>query len=226
MKFLRCLSVIVYKDILLESRKRETFYNLLFFSSIIIFLFSFAIGTDPSLLAKIAPGLLWLVVFFSSILALERSYQAELEEGCLDHLLLQAASHRAVFLGKMLTNFIFIGLVGFLVMGLMAVLFNLASPRHFGFLLSAFLLGNLGLSTLGTFYAALITKTQAKQSFLPLLLFPMLTPLLLASVYATQFALEGSLLNNEGTPWLQMLLIFDAVFLSASLLVIEPLMDA
>ncbi|MDO8526629.1 MAG: heme exporter protein CcmB [Deltaproteobacteria bacterium] len=225
MKFLRALYAICHKDLLSELRKREILNTLFFFSAIIIFLFSFAIGTDPTLLKKMAPGLLWLVVFFSAILALEKSYQSEMEEGCFDHLLLYSRSHHATFLGKLLTNFIFIALVGFLVMILMTILFNLPAPQNIGSLFLTFFLGILGVATLGTFYAALIAKTKAKATLLPLLLFPMLTPLLLAAVYATQLSLEESLINQLQS-WLQMLVVFDAVFLSATLLVIGPLMEA
>lgn len=224
MKFLRCLTAILHKDLLLELRKRELVNTTLFFSVLIIFMFSFAFGADPKLLQQMAPGLLWLVVLFSALLALERSFQAEVEEGCMDRLVLYAASPRAVYLGKLTTNFLFILTVQGVVLFMMIILFGLHSFVKPGLLADGILLGNLGIAILGTFYAQLITKVRARQVLLPLLLFPMLTPLLLASVYVTQAALEGEVVAQSSS-WLQLLMLFDAIFFAASLLAIEPLME-
>lgn len=224
MTFLRCLLAICYKDILSEFRRLETLNTLLFFSVLIIFLFSFALGTDPSLLKHIAPGLLWLVVLFSAVLALERSFQAEVEQGCLDRLVLYAVSHRAIFLGKLVVNFLFILIVQVSVLLMMIVLFDLETPPKPMLLVAALFFGDLGIATIGTFYALLLAKTRARQVMLPLLLFPMLVPLLLASVYATQVALGGNLFYSSSV-WIQMLVLYDVIFLAACWMVAGPLME-
>lgn len=225
MNFLRCFFAVFYKDLLSELRQKEILNTLLFFGVLIVFLFSFALGTDPGLLKKIAPGLLWLVILFSSVLALDRSFQAELEEGCLDHLVLYAASQRALFLGKTATNFCAILIVQTVTAFAMTILFDLPAPDDFPLLAATFLLGDLGIAVLGTFYAALTIKTRARQAMLPLLLFPMLIPLLLGAVYATQTAMEGSLINSGGS-WLSLLAVYDLIFLTATTLAIEPLLEA
>ncbi|MDP2600199.1 MAG: heme exporter protein CcmB [Deltaproteobacteria bacterium] len=224
MNFLRCFFAVFYKDLLSELRQKEILNTLLFFGVLIVFLFSFALGTDPGLLKKISPGLLWLVILFSSVLALDRSFQAELEEGCLDHLVLYASSQRALFLGKTATNFCAILIVQVVTAFAMMILFDLPAPDDFPLLAAAFLLGDLGIAVLGTFYAALTIKTRARQAMLPLLLFPMLIPLLLSAVYATQTAMEGSLTNSGGS-WLSLLAIYDLIFLTACTLAIEPLLE-
>ena len=225
MNFLRCLWAVCTKDLLSELRKRATINSILFFSLLIIFLFSFAIGAEPDLLKRMAPGLLWMVILFSSILTLERSFQIEIEQGCLDGLLLYANNYRAVFLGKLVTNLIFIMLVQCLVMLMMILLYGLAAPKNPGLLVLVFFLGDLGVATLGTFYAALTAKTRASQVLLPLLLFPMLTPLLLGAVYVTQFALEGDLFHQTDI-WLKLLIIFDTIFVAACLMAADPLLEA
>lgn len=224
MKFLRSLFAIVHKDLLSEMRRRERANTLLFFGVLVVFLFSFAMGTDPVLLKNLAPGFLWLVVLFSSILTLERSFQAEVEEGCLDRLILYSLSPRATFLGKFLTNFIFIAWVQVVILALMFFLFDFGWPKNFALLAAALFLGNLGISTLGTFYAALVTHAKARQALLPLLLFPMLIPLLLASVFITQQALAGNIFG-EASSWLRMLVIFDVIFFAACLLVVQELLE-
>ncbi|OGQ05828.1 MAG: hypothetical protein A2W61_06860 [Deltaproteobacteria bacterium RIFCSPLOWO2_01_44_7] len=225
MNFIRCLAAICHKDLLSELRKRETLNSILFFGILIIFLFSFAIGPETALLKKLAPGLLWLVVLFSAVLALDRSFQAEAEEGCLDRLILYSVSHRAIFLGKLFTNFLFVLIVQTVVLLMMMVLYDLDVPKEPWNLVLIFLLGDLGIATLGTFYALLITKTRARQVMLPLLLFPMLIPLLLACVFATQYALEGDPFL-QARPWIEMLFVFDSIFLSACLLTAGLLLEA
>lgn len=225
MTFFRCFFAVFYKDLLSEIRQKEILNTLLFFGILITFLYSFALGTDPDLLRKIAPGLLWLVILFSSVLALDRSFQAELEEGCLDHLVLYAASQRALFWGKAATNFCYILIVQMATFFAMTILFDLPAPHDISLLAAAFLLGDMGIAVMGTFYAALTVKTRARQAMLPLLLFPMLIPLLLASVYATQGALEESLTGGP-LAWLRLLAVYDVVFSAACTLAIEPLLEA
>ena len=163
-------------------------------------------------------------MLFGAVLAFERSFQAEAEEGCLDRLVLYAASPRALFLGKLFTNFIFIAVVQIAVFFLMTILFGLKRPNNFLLLAATFFLGDLGVATLGTFYAALITRTKARQVMLPLMLFPMLTPLLLGAVYATESAIGGELLDQTGL-WLRLLFIYDGVFLAACLVAVGPLLE-
>lgn len=214
MKFLRAAFAIFAKDLLSELRERKKLNTILFFGVLITFLFSFAFGADPILLKKIAPGLLWLVILFSSLFALEESFDQEIREDCLDRLVLFAPSIQAVFLGKLLANLVFILLIQIIVFFFMFVLFGLEAPQQSGWLAVVLLAGSLGLATLGTFYSGLTGALKARQVLLPLLLFPMLIPLLLASILASQSALTGDLMGNIFV-WLKVIAIFDLVFLAA-----------
>lgn len=225
MKFFRCLATLLYKDLLSEFRCRAYFNSLLFFSLLVIFLFSFALGTKPELLRQMAPGLLWLVVLFSGSMVLERSFYAELDAGCLEGLLLYAVSPRALFLGKLFANFFFIVLVQLLAAAAMFFLFNLKIPAAPEKLLGVFLLGDFGLATLGTFYSILTTKTRARQVLLPLLLFPMLVPLLLGAVHATEFALLGDPFDQSKI-WVQLMIVFDWIFFISCFMASAPLLEA
>lgn len=218
MQFLTTAFAILQKDFLTELREKKRLNTILFFGVLIIFLFSFAFGTDPILLKKTAPGLLWLVVLFSSLFALEESFDQETKEGCLDRLVLYTPSLRAVFCGKWLANFIFIGLIQVIILFLMLVLFGLPMPQHPFGLAGTLFLANIGLAALGTFYSGLTCLIQARAVLLPLLLFPMLIPLLLGAVLATQHAWSGDLMGNLSV-WLQLLAFFDGIFLAACLLV-------
>ncbi len=225
MKFFRCLWAVCYKDLLSELRKRQALNSILFFSLLIIFMFSFSIGAEPTLLQRMAPGLLWMVILFSSVLTLERSFQTELEQGCMEGLLLYSNSYRALFLGKFLANMIFIMFVQTVAMVAMFILYNLDDPKQTGMLFLVLFLGDIGIASIGTFYAALTAKTKARQVLLPLLLFPMLVPLILGAVYVTGFALTGDLFE-QSFAWVRLLVIFDVVFVAACLMAANPLMEA
>lgn len=225
MRFLRCAFAVCGKDLLAELRQREITSTLLFFGLIVVFLFSFAMGEDVNRLKDLAPGILWVTVLLSAVVALERAFQTESEEGCLDRLILYTVSHRAVFLGKCLTNFGFILLVQIVVVFAMKVLFGLSDPQRPLFLFGTMLLGDVGIATLGTLYSAVLTKTRARHVMLPLLLFPMLIPLLLGAVYATEYALVGAVFG-EARLWVNLLCVFDVIFVAASFIAIDPLMEA
>lgn len=222
--FLKIALAVFQKDLLSEMRKRERLNTLLFFGIVIIFMFSFALGKDPEQLSRMAAGLLWLVILFSSVLALDRSFATEVHEGCLDRMVLFCPSLRAVFVGKFLGNFLVIFLTAVATLFFMFLLFGLNAPRDFPLLAATLLLGTVGIAGIGTFYAALLAHTRARASLLPLLLFPMLTPLLLAAVFATKQALEGDLTGVA--TWVKLLGIFDLTFLTGSLMAIEPVLES
>lgn len=214
MKFIRAAFAILAKDLRSEIRERKKLNIILFFGVLITFLFSFVFGADPTLLQKITPGLLWLVILFSSLFALEESFEQETQDNCLDRLVLYSPNVRTIFLGKLCANFIFISLIQIIVLFFMSVLFGLGKPKMVGGLAATLLLANFGLAILGTFYSGLTSQLRAREVMLPILLFPMLIPLLLGAVLATQYAWQGDLMGNIFV-WLKMLAVFDLVFMAA-----------
>lgn len=224
MTFLKGIYAILHKDLLQEIRNKENVSNVLFFGVLISFVFSFAFSTEPVLLRKIAPGLFWMVVLFSASLVLDRSFRTEMQEGTFDILLLQSCNLKALFLGKVCVNALFLMLIQILVALAMFFLYDLDWPAKPFYLLLAFLLGNVGIAGLGTFYGALTAKTQALQVLLPLLLFPMLIPLILSAVHLTEYAFTGNVFLVVNV-WIKLLIVFDLVFIVGTLLTIEPLLE-
>jgi heme exporter protein B len=210
----RALAVTA-KDLLAERRSRASFAAVVAFAATSLLLFGFALGPDAQALADAGAGVIWLAILFSGILIFHRSYQVELEGGALEALLGFPGSRRAIFAGKLLANLALLLLVEAVVVPLAAVLFHVQLLAALPGVLAILVLGSLGFVTLGTFYGAMSSRSRARDVLLPLLLFPMLIPLLLASVQGTTAYLAGDAMGYGGQ-WIRLLLAFDVVFLVAT----------
>jgi heme exporter protein B len=215
---------VFWKDLLTERRTKANFNAVVFFAGLTLLLFGFALGPDAEALRKAASGVIWLTVLFSGVLAFNRSYQTELEGGALESLLLYPGGRRAIFIGKTAANLAFVVLVECLVVPMASVLYDVPILHVLPKLVGIILLGTTGFVTLGTFYAAMASRVRAREVLLPLLLFPMLVPLLLAAVECTHALLEGSLMTDTGA-WVRMLVAFDVIFLAAALVAFEYVIE-
>ncbi|MBI4408856.1 MAG: heme exporter protein CcmB [Gemmatimonadetes bacterium] len=218
------VAAVAWKDLTAERRTKANFNAVVFLAALILFLFGFALGPDAEALRAAAAGALWLTVLFSGVLAFNHSYQVELESGALEALLLYPGDHRSIFLGKLIANLVFVLLVEAIVLPLAAVLYHLPLLRPFPGLAGVLLLGTVGFVTLGTFYAAIASRVRAREVLLPLLLFPMLVPVLLAAVEATGALLAGDPMKESGG-WIRLLLIFDVIFFVASFFAFEYVIE-
>src|SRR5688500_2678721 len=210
---------MTWKDLTTERRGKAGFNAVVFMGAITLLMFGFALGPDPASLRAAAAGLLWLTVLLSGALAFNRSYQSEVEAGALDALLLYPGGRWPIFAGKLLANLVFVLLVEAITLPIAAVLYDLPLerlPRLAGVLL----LGTLGFVTLGTYYAAMASRVRAREILLPLLLFPMLVPLLVAAVGATKAVLAGDPMGYGGA-WIRLLAAFDIVFLAATFMTFD-----
>lgn len=217
-------AAVLRKDLTTEWRTRSNFNAVAFLAALILLLFGFALGPDAGALREAAAGVLWLTILFSGVLAFNRSYELELEGGALEALLLYPGDRRAIFLGKLAANLIFVLSVEALVVPMAVVLFDLPLWAPFPGLVGVFLLGTFGFVTLGTFYAAMASRLRAREVLLPLLLFPMLIPLLVGSVEATSVILSGDPMGERGS-WLGLLAAFDLIFFVASILAFEYVIE-
>ena len=211
---------IAWKDLTSERRSKAGFNSVVALAVTILVMFGFALGPDAQAIRDAAPGAIWLAVLFAGVLAFNRSYQVELDGGALEQLILYPGTRRAIFAGKLLANFAFVALMLVIVITVGIVLFQVRIPAEWPALLAILLLGAVGLVTLGTFYAAMASRSRAREVLLPLLLFPMLVPVLLAAMEATKALLGGNLMGDAGA-WARLLVAFDVVFLVATFLAFE-----
>ncbi|MEX0843162.1 MAG: heme exporter protein CcmB [Gemmatimonadota bacterium] len=211
---------VTWKDLLAEGRSRSNVLAVILFAGTALLLFAFALGPDVNDLRRAGAGVIWLTLFLSGILVFNRSYQVELEGGALEALLSYPGSRRPIFVGKLLANLVIVLLVATVVLPLAAVLFHVPLGNGILGVIAILLAGCFGFVTLGTFYAAMSSRSRARDVLLPLLLFPMLVPLLLAAVQGTGAFLEGDGMGYGGA-WLRLILAFDLVFLTATLWAFE-----
>jgi len=224
MKLLRDSSTIFYKDLRLDLRSLENFFAMLFFSLIIILVFAFALPTDNASQALVAPGVFWVTFLLAGILSLNKSFQIEKDNHSMESMLLAPISRGAIFLGKMSWNIVFIQIIQALVILIFSLLFSKAFLIHFPELMLLNLVTSIGFSSLGILLSGLTTDLRFKEILLPILLFPLLVPLLLASVKITQDILGGSGLENV-FDWLKLLVGFDVIFIVVSYLTFEFVME-
>ena len=215
---------VAWKDLTTERRTKAVFNSVVFLAVLMLLLFGFALGPDAAALREAASGVLWLTVLFSGVLAFNQSYQHELEGGALETLLLYPGDRRAIFIGKLAANLVFVLLVLLLIVPMAAILFDLPLLRPFPGLAGVFALGTFGFVTLGTFYAAMASRVRAREVLLPLLLFPMLVPLLVGAVAATRALLAGDVMGDAGS-WMRLLAAYDLIFLVASVLAFEYIVE-
>ncbi len=220
----RRVRAIAKKDLTTELRAKAGFNGVASLAVSMLILLGLALGPDASALRNAAVGAVWLATLFSGVLAFNRSFQVELESGALEPLLLYPGPRWPIFAGKLIANFVFVSLMVVIVMAAGIVLFGITVPSRWLSLLAVSVLGVLGLVILGTFYASMSSRSRAREVLLPLLLFPMLVPVLLAATTASK-ALLGADLMHESGAWMKLLLGYDIVFLIATFMAFEHVIE-
>ncbi len=204
-------ATIARKDIRQEVRSKAVTVATIFFAGTVLVILAFALGPERLALRNAAPGALWVALAFAGVISAAQSYQGEQEEGAMEQLLLYPIPRATIFLGKLVANWLYMALLGALLLPVAAVFFGLPVTPHLPWLLLTVALGTLGFALIATFYAALTANLRARESLLPVLMFPVVVPVLLAAVRAT---LELTLLDNPNfaVDWLQLLVGFDLVY--------------
>lgn len=217
--------VIFKKDITLEIHTREVISSMLFFSFLVLVIFNFAFDLKPNELALFAPGLLWVAFTFAGILGLTRSFMLEKEEGGIFGLMLSPVDRSAIYLGKVLSNLVFMLAVELLTVIAFIILYNY-SPLYENSLslIVIIFLGTLAFSVIGTLFSAITVSTKSREILLPLLFFPILVPVIIAAVSSTGMVLRGEGLA-DASHWLKLMGAFDILFLALSIAVFEFVLE-
>lgn len=219
----RSTAILLAKELRLEFRTRELLTGTVIFVLVVIVLFSFAFDPTAADSRRYGPGLLWIAFLFAGSLMLHPSFAREQANQTLDALRMAPISAFAILLGKMLANFVFLAIAEIILVPVFGVLYNVSLTAVAGRLALVLALGTLGLVITGTVFAAVSAHARLRELLLPLLLLPILAPLLIAAVEATAslFA-EQPMLDPT---WLTFLGGFDIVFLTASWLLCDFLLE-
>jgi len=205
------LWAIVGKDLRTELRTRQVWLSMGVFALLTLLVFSFAFDLRVANTAAVGPGALWVAFIFASMLGLGRNIASEQERGPMDRLLLCPVDRQIIYLAKVIGNVVFIGVVEIVALPVFAALYNL--PIIVWAILPITLLGTLGVAAVGVIFAALAANTRAREFLLPLLVFPLIVPVVIGAVKATE-ALVTPIQGDA--PWLGLIAAFDIIFLSLS----------
>jgi heme exporter protein B len=216
--YLRAIAAIVWKDLAAELRSRELILAMLVFALMVVLIFNFAIELQPNLRPTITPGVLWVTFAFAGTLGLNRSMSIEKDRGCLDGLLLAPVDRSAIYFGKVISNLVFMLVVETIVLPIYAVLYN-SDLLSIGLLL-VILLGSIGYIAVGTLLSSMAVQTRMREILLPIMLLPVVLPVLLAAVKASSGFLQKAEMRSI-SPWLNILIVYDVVFIAVSFMVFD-----
>ncbi len=215
---------ILWKDLRIELRTKETLAALLLLGLLTLLVLSFAFDPTSPLREAAAPGVLWVAMIFAGTLGMNRALVRESEHDCLQGLLLAPLDRGTIYLAKVAANLLFMAAVQIILLPLFVFFFNLPLWTTALRLAPVLLLGLLGFAAIGTLFAAVSLRTRAREVMLPLLMLPLAAPLLIAGMQASAQLLRGDALTAVGH-WINLVGAFDAVFLVVGWLTFEYVVE-
>lgn len=212
---------ILWKDLVLEFRSRDTVTAMLVFALVVLVVFNFAFDLRLERPEAVAPGIIWVTVVFAGVLGIGRTIAVEVDRGTLEGLLLAPIDRSAIYLAKLAVNVVFMGLVELAAFPFFALLFS--APILHPQLAVIAALGTIGFAAVGTLFAGMAANSRARELLLPVLLFPVMVPVIIAAVAATAAIITPP---SEGPPWVGLLIAFDLLFGAVGLLVFDYVLEA
>ncbi|PYZ93396.1 transcriptional regulator [Salipaludibacillus keqinensis] len=218
---------IARKDLYAEWKTKQTITTMLIFSGLVIVTFSFAFDPSNQAVSALVPGMIWVITIFSGILGLNRSFTQEKQNDHLHGLMVAPVDPSAIYLGKCLANLIFVLLVQIISVPLLFLLFDFQVISGVGliyFVMIVFL-GTFGFIAVGTLLAALATHSKSSEMLLPILLFPLVTPVVIAAVQATRIVLVDQEGVSAALSWMQLMAAYDVIFFVVGFLLFEHVLE-
>ncbi len=222
--FTRQLGILIWKDVVIDIRRKENFLSMFLFSLLTLIIFNFSFGDDPELFQLMIPGVIWVVFLLAGVLGLSKTFIQEVENGCMKGLLMAPIDRGHLFLGKMMSTTLFLSLVQLLTVPLFFLFFDLTLVRQWWMLVLVMLAGTLGFASLGTLLAAMTATLRGREMLLPILLFPLMTPNLLSVVHITSDIFFGGVWS-EVWSWWKLLIAFDVIVGIVSYLSFEFILE-
>jgi len=215
---------IVWKDIMTELRTKELFSSMFTLALLIIVIFNFAFDFSSELIPVAAPAILWVAFTFAGVLGLSRSFALEKEGNSILGLLLSPMDRSLIFLGKMISNAVFVFVVELIMIPLFVLFFNYDLGNGFFPLLFVIFLGTFGFVSVGTLFSAMALSTKLREVLLPILMLPVIIPVIVSSIKLTAAVLSGNPISQAGAA-LQVVVSFDIIFFVVCAVVFEYVLD-
>jgi heme exporter protein CcmB len=224
MSFLGTVWLVMRKDLLIEIRSREILYTTLFFAVACVLVFAFGFVRDGRPVEDASAGILWIAIAFSGTLALGRAFDRERHNETLRALMLAPVPRPALYVGKLLSVLVLLTAVEIVVVPLTALMFQANLLTRPWLMMALLATGTIGFAAVGTLFAAMLVRARSRDVLLPILLYPITIPIIIAGVRGTAALLQAEVDIPMARAWLSMLVFFDVVFITIALWVFEPVM--
>jgi len=211
---------IIHKDLRSEIKTGRVWPPLCLYGLLVAAVFSYQMDLLPDQRGRIAGSLLWLATFFAGMLIMDRTFVDEREDGCWHALRLYPLSSTTIYFAKLTVNIISLAVMQLVLIALLAVISDLPLLRHPWMTFSVAALGNLGLAAVGTLLSALGLNMRRNNGLLSLLVLPVVIPVMIAATQITQMLCEDNL-GGLYWQWMQLLTVFDVIFIAAGAVLID-----
>lgn len=223
--FVRAVWIVTRKDILIETRTREILFTTLFFALACVLVFAFGFVREGRPVQDAAAGILWIAIAFSGTLALGRAFERERQGETLRALLMAPIDRPALYVGKLLGIVLLLGAVELLIVPIVGLMFQARLFAYPWLMLGLLAAGTTGFAAVGTLFAAMLVRARSRDVMLPILLYPITVPVIIAGVRGTAALLQPDADEPMARAWLSMLVFFDVVFITLALWTFEPVMS-
>ena len=224
MSFLASVWLVVRKDLVVEFRNREIAYTTLFFAVSTLLVFSFGFVHEGRAVEDAAAGILWVAIAFSGTLALGRAFERERQNETLRGLLMAPVARTALYLGKLAGILLLLLAVEAVIVPMVGLMFQAPLFRYPLTLIALLVTGTVGFAAVGTLFAAMLVRTRSRDVLLPVLLYPITVPVIIAGVRGTAALFQVDADLPMARAWLSMLIFFDVVFVTLALWTFEAVM--
>ena len=224
MSFLGTVWLVMRKDLRIEIRSREILYTTLFFAVACVLVFAFGFVRDGRPIEDASAGILWIAIAFSGTLALGRAFDRERHNETLRALMLAPVPRPALYVGKLLGVLVLLAAVEIVIVPLIALMFQANLLTHLWLMVALLVTGTTGFAAVGTLFAAMLVRARSRDVLLPVLLYPITIPVIIAGVRGTAALLQAEVDIPMARAWLSMLVFFDVVFITIALWTFEPVM--
>jgi heme exporter protein B len=222
--FIRTVWMVTRKDLLIELRSREILLTTVFFALSCVLVFAFGFVKDGRAIEDAAAGILWIAIAFSGTLALGRAFERERQGDTLRALLMAPVERPALYVGKLAGILLLLAAVEALIVPLVALMFQAPLFAHPVLMAGLLATGTIGFAAVGTLFAAMLVRTRSRDVLLPVILYPMTVPVIIAGVRGTAALLQADADLPMARAWLSMLVCFDVAFITLALWTFEAVM--
>jgi heme exporter protein CcmB len=224
MQFIQSVWLITRKDLVIEMRSREILYTTLFFATSCVLVFAFGFVREGQPLSDAAAGILWIAIAFAGTLALGRTFERERQSETLRALMMAPIVRPALYVGKLTGMLLLLAAVEVIVTPLVALMFQAPLFAYPTLMLGLLVAGTIGFAAVGTLFAAMLVRARSRDVLLPVLLYPITIPVIIAGVRGTAALVQPDVDLPMARAWLSMLVFFDVVFITLALWTFEPVM--